>query len=78
MTDVGGVRDASRRVIPRLTGRQAEELMRSGVIDGGMLPKIGACLTALERVGSAHVVDGRRPHALRDILAGEPIGTRVG
>ena len=78
MTDVGGVQDTSRRVIPRLTRRQAEELRRSRVIDGGMLPKIDACLTALERVGSAHIVDGRRPHALRDILAGEQMGTRVG
>ncbi len=78
MTDVAGVQDTSRRVIPRLTRRQAEGLVRSRVIDGGMLPKIDACLTALGRVRTAHVVDGRRPHALRDILAGEPMGTRVG
>ena len=78
MTDVGGVQDISRRVIPRLTRGQAEELMRSRVVDGGMVPKIGACLTALDRVGTAHIVDGRRPHTLRDILAGDPMGTRVG
>ena len=78
MTDVGGVQDASRRIIPRLTRRQAEGLMRSKVVAGGMIPKLGACLTALGRVQSAHIIDGRRPHALKDILLSRIMGTRVG
>jgi acetylglutamate kinase len=52
--------------------------MRSRVIAGGMLPKIGACLRALEEVKATHIIDGRRPHALRDTLNGAEIGTRVG
>ena len=78
MTDVEGVMDSSRRRIPRLTERQARGLISSNVIAGGMLPKIGACLTALDRVETAHIVDGRRPHALRETLTGKAIGTRVG
>jgi acetylglutamate kinase len=78
MTDVDGVLDSSRRRIPRLTARQARGLMRSSVIDGGMIPKIGACLKALNEVSSAHIVDGRHSHALINSLSGVPLGTRVG
>jgi acetylglutamate kinase len=78
LTDVDGVMDSSRRVIPRLTQRQAKVLMSSRVVAGGMVPKIGACLRALEKVGSTHIIDGRKPHALRDILKGAEMGTRVG
>jgi acetylglutamate kinase len=78
MTDVEGVMDSSHRLIPRLTERQARGLMRSNVIAGGMVPKIGACLKALDEVRATEIVDGRRPHALRDTLAGKSLGTRVG
>ena len=78
MTDVEGVLDSSRRLITRLTERQARGLMRSNVIAGGMLPKIGACLKALNEVRAAQIIDGRRAHALRGALAGEALGTRVG
>ena len=78
MTDVDGVLDSSRRRIPRLTERQAIGLMRSNVVDGGMIPKIGACLRALKEVDSAHIIDGRRSHALMESLTGVPVGTRVG
>ena len=78
LTDVPGVMDSSRRVMPRLTRRQAGGLMSSGVVAGGMVPKIGACLRALDEVGATHIVDGREPHALRDVLDGADLGTRVG
>ena len=78
MTDVEGVMDSSRRLIDRITERQAKGLIRSNVIAGGMLPKISACLTALSEVREAHIVDGRRPNALKDVLGGETLGTRVG
>ena len=77
-TDVGGVMDSSRRVIPRLTKRQAKGLLSSNVIDGGMIPKISACLSALGDVTSSHIIDGRKPHSLRDVLDGDASGTRVG
>ena len=78
LTDVEGVLDSSRRLIPRLTVRQARGLMRSNVVAGGMVPKLEACLTALERNGVAQILDGRKPHALLDTLSGKAMGTRVG
>ncbi len=77
-TDVEGVMDSSRRLIPRLTARQAKGLVRSNVIAGGMVPKIEACLKVLGEVREAYIIDGRRPHALRDTLTGKAPGTRVG
>lgn len=78
LTDVEGVLDPSRRLIPRLTERQARSLMRSRIVAGGMLPKLEACLTALRGVRYAQIVDGRRPGALREVVAGHALGTRVG
>ena len=78
MTDVEGVMDSSRRLIPRLTARHASGLVRSNVVAGGMIPKIEACLKALEAVDSANIVDGRVPHSLTDTMEGKSIGTRVG
>jgi len=78
MTDVEGVMDSSNRLIPRLTQCKARGLIRSNIVAGGMLPKIDACLRALEEVEAAHIVDGRIPHTLRDSLSGETLGTRVG
>ena len=78
MTDVEGVLDSSRRLIPRITERQARSLMSSNVIDGGMIPKIGACLMNAGQGRTARIIDGRKPHALRSFLDGEAVGTRVG
>ena len=78
MTDVEGVMDSSNRLIRRLTERQAKGLVRSSVVAGGMVPKMGACIKALHDVGTTHIIDGRRSHALRDNLAGKPLGTRLG
>ena len=77
LTDVEGVLDGSRRLISRLTRRHAQHLMGSNVIAGGMVPKLGACLRALESVSSAHIVDGRRAGALLEALEDADIGTRL-
>lgn len=78
MTDVEGVLDSSRRLIPRVTERQAKALMSSNVIAGGMIPKIGACLLNTGKGRTTHIIDGRKPHSLRSIIEGEALGTRVG
>ncbi len=85
LTDVPGVLDSSRRLIPRLTERQARGLMDSRIVAGGMIPKLEACLAALRTVSTAHIVDGRIPHVLLDSAwtegdrqGGSSIGTRVG
>ena len=77
LTDVEGVLDTSRRLIPRLTQRHARRLMDSNVVAGGMVPKIGACLRALDSVSSAHIVDGRRAGALMEAIEDADIGTRL-
>jgi acetylglutamate kinase len=78
LTDVEGVLDRGRRVIPRITARQAKGLANSGMISGGMIPKIEACLRALSGGSASHIIDGRQPGALRKSLAGENSGTRIG
>jgi acetylglutamate kinase len=77
LTDVPGVCDAEGEPIPQLTTERARELIASGVITGGMIPKIESCLRALEGVTEAHIADGRRPHVLRDSATGTTVGTRI-
>ncbi len=53
-------------------------MIRDGVIRGGMIPKIEACLRALDTVPRAHVLDGRVPHALiRELFTKEGVGTML-
>ena len=78
LTDVDGVLDSSQRLIQHLTPQQAQHLITSGIVEGGMIPKLEACLRALAAVPMAHIVDGRRPHALLEAVAGSATGTRVG
>ena len=76
-TDVPGVLDARRRLIPRMTRRQAYDLILSGIAAGGMIPKIEACADALDAVGSGHVIDGRVSGALLACCLGKDVGTRI-
>lgn len=78
LTDVQGVLDTTRRLIPRLTERQARGLISSNVAAGGMIPKLEACLTALHSGGVSHIIDGREPSALADVVSGANLGTRIG
>jgi len=77
LTDVPGVRDASGKVVSRLTSAQVRELIALGVIRDGMVPKAEACLAALKHVPSTVILDGRQPHALRALAEGKAVGTRV-
>ncbi len=77
LTDVPGVQDKNGDVLPSLSGASARQLIRNGTISGGMIPKVTACLDALEGVPSAHIVDGREPHAvLRQLLTDDRVGTQ--
>ena len=77
LTDVPGVQDSDGTVLPELSSAKARQLIRNGTITGGMIPKVTACLDALEGVPAAHIVDGREPHAiLRQLLTLEPVGTQ--
>lgn len=77
LTNVAGISDASGKVIPRLNDREAQSLVESGVISGGMIPKLNACLAALNAGAIARIIDGRQPHALTNEFAGRIGGTTI-
>ena len=77
LTDVEGVMDGANRVIRRLDRHRANLLFRSGVVRGGMIPKLAACLRALERSPVANIVDGRRADALLACLQDSSGGTTI-
>lgn len=72
LTDVAGINDKSGKMIARLSARQAEAMIATGEISGGMVPKVNACLRALKAGSVTLIIDGRKPHALlREIEVGE-------
>jgi acetylglutamate kinase len=76
LTDVPGVKDRAGKVLPALDRGQALALQREGVISGGMIPKVDACLRVLDRVPRATILDGGRPHAIVEhLLEGRTAGT---
>jgi acetylglutamate kinase len=64
---------------PSLTRGLVEQLVQEGVINKGMLPKVQACLRALEAgVGKAHIIDGRFAHSLLlEIFTDKGVGTEI-
>jgi acetylglutamate kinase len=82
MTDIAGIlkdKDDPSTLIPHITTSEAKELYASGVISGGMIPKVDCCIDAIEH-GVDHVVimDGRIPHSiLMELLTDEGAGTMV-
>jgi acetylglutamate kinase len=79
LTDVTGINGEDGRLISALTKRDAERLIKAGVIDGGMLPKVESSLRALTGgAQKAHIIDGRVPHAiLLEVLTKSGIGTEI-
>ncbi len=64
LTDVAGVLDADKRLIEELTAEDARAGIASGMISGGMIPKVETCLAAVRDGAKAAVIlDGRVPHA---------------
>ena len=79
LTNVEGLLDAKGEILTGLSTKQVDELIADGTISGGMLPKIGCALDAVKSgVNSAHIVDGRVPHAvLLEIFTDEGVGTLI-
>ena len=77
LTDMPGVCDEKGNPLPALDSSGVDILMSRGVISGGMIPKVEACLRALPRVRQARIVDGREPHAVLGALGDAPSGTRI-
>jgi len=79
LTDVPGILDKNEKIISTLKRPQIKKLVENGTITGGMLPKVQACLKALEGgVAKTHIIDGRIPHCLLiEIFTKEGIGTEI-
>ncbi len=79
LTDVPGVLDANRRLIPELTAEEARAAIADGTISGGMIPKVETCLQAVAQGARAAVIlDGRVPHAcLLELFTSAGPGTLI-
>ncbi|MEK6538012.1 MAG: acetylglutamate kinase [Nitrospirota bacterium] len=79
LTDVKGILDRDGKLISTLTRKQALRLIKSGVITSGMLPKVRACLAAIDGgVKKTHIIDGRINHSiLLEIFTKKGIGTEI-
>ncbi|NLD19364.1 MAG: acetylglutamate kinase [Clostridiales bacterium] len=82
LSDVEGVRGEGQTaddVISELNVTEARELIRQGIINGGMIPKIDNCIEAIESgVSRIHIMDGRIPHSLLlEIFTDKGIGTAI-
>ena len=65
MTDVEGVLDKNKKLIPEINSLIAEKMLKDGDISGGMIPKINTCLNAVNNgVTGVVIVDGRKPHSI--------------
>jgi acetylglutamate kinase len=78
LTDVAGVLDADKRLIPELRASEVRRLIDDGTISGGMIPKVETCLEAVEGgVEASVILDGRVPHAILLELFTEGAGTLI-
>ena len=80
MTDIAGIlsdKDDPSTLISKIYVSEAPQLMREGIISGGMIPKVNCCIEAIRRgVGKVFIIDGRIPHSiLIETLTDEGIGT---
>ncbi len=82
LTDTSGIlqdyKDLST-LIPKLDIQEARKLIDSGVVSGGMIPKVTCCVRSLAQgVRAAHIIDGRVPHALLlEVFTDSGIGSMI-
>ena len=79
LTDVAGVLDKNKKLLPELTIAQCRDLIADGTITAGMIPKIETCIYAIEQgVEAVVILDGRVPHAaLLELYTNQGAGTIV-
>jgi acetylglutamate kinase len=78
LTDVPGVLDKNKKLIPEVGAAEVRHLIADGTISGGMIPKVETCLDAVDNgVEAAVIIDGRVPHAILLELLGEGAGTLI-
>ena len=79
MTDVEGVLDKDKKLLPEINTSVAEKMVKDGDISGGMIPKINTCLDAVNNgVTGVVIVDGRKPHSiLFELFSDKGAGTLI-
>ncbi|MFK7792617.1 MAG: acetylglutamate kinase [Devosiaceae bacterium] len=79
LTDVDGVLDGEKKLIPELTIAKARELMADGTIAGGMIPKVETCIQAVEGgVEGVVILNGKVPHCvLLELFTAHGAGTLI-
>lgn len=79
LTDVEGVKDSDGNIVYETGKEEINEMINSGVINGGMIPKVKGCLDAIDAgVKGVHIIDGRVPHCLLlEIFTKTGIGTMI-
>jgi len=79
LTDVEGVLDGDKKLMPKLSPGEAQRLCDDGTASGGMIPKLGTAIDAVRSgVGSAVIMDGRVAHcSLVHLFGAKPIGTAI-
>ena len=78
LTDVSGVLDANRVLIPEMTVSEVEQAITDGVITGGMIPKVETCVAAVKGgVRAAVILDGRVPHGCLLEMFTDGFGTMI-
>ena len=79
LTDTAGVLDNDKNLLSTLTKDEIQVLKNNGTIHGGMVPKVDACLDAIEGgVQKAHIIDGRLEHSmLLELFTSSGIGTQI-
>jgi len=78
LSNVVGICRQDGSLISELTEAEAKQLIADGVISGGMIPKVTACLDALSTVQRVHIVDGGEPHVLlRELFTDQGAGTMI-
>ncbi|MFQ5473899.1 MAG: acetylglutamate kinase [Dehalococcoidia bacterium] len=78
LTDVPGIRGGDGEALSSLSSAEAKDLLDSGVIEGGMIPKVEACLSAVRAGCRGVIADGRSEGALAAVVRGEFVGTVLG
>jgi acetylglutamate kinase len=79
LTDVPGIKNSHGNILSTLNKTDVRKLINEGAVSGGMLPKVQACIRAIEGgVKKTHIIDGRIPHCLLlEIFTKEGIGTEI-
>ncbi len=79
LTDTAGVLDNDKNLFTSLTKEEIDGLKADGIIHGGMVPKVDACLEAVDGgVEKAHIIDGRVEHSLLlELFTSEGVGTQI-